>query len=35
MPTTKENGNLVHTPYKTNMDTYAIKSLSMDGVNTT
>jgi hypothetical protein len=35
MPTTKEDGNLIHTPYDLNRDTYAIKSPSMDGVNTT
>jgi hypothetical protein len=32
MPTIKEDGNLVHTPYNHNRDTYAIKSPSMDGV---
>jgi len=26
MPTTKVDGNLVHTPYDPNKDTYAIKS---------
>jgi len=26
MPTTKEDGNLVHTPYGPNRDAYAIKS---------
>jgi len=26
MPTTKEDRNLVHTPYNPNRDTYAIKS---------
>jgi len=35
MPITKEDGNLVHTPYNPNRVTYAIKSPSMDGVNTT
>jgi hypothetical protein len=35
MPTIKEDGNLVHTPYNPNMNTYAIKSPSMDGIITT
>jgi hypothetical protein len=35
MPTTKVDGNLVHTPYDLNKDTYVIKSPWMDGVSTT
>jgi hypothetical protein len=35
MPTTKVDGNLIHTPYNPNKDTNAIKSPWMDGVNTT
>ncbi len=35
MPTTKVDGNLVHTPYDPNKDIYAIKSPRVDVVSTT